>query len=660
MSKKKLTKKEQKALNRATKQKVVTKAIKQPFPWLPIIGVLVIAIIAFYPSLLNDFVNWDDDRNFYENDLITSLNQENFWSNTVNIFSTTVIGNYNPLTIWTFLIEQKLWGLDQPFYWHLDNLLLHLGCIFLVYQIMLMMGLKWQGATLVALLFAIHPMRVESVAWVTERKDVLFGIFYLGAIYYYLKHRLVRQSTNKFLIPILIFFVLSLLSKIQAVSLPLSLICIDYYMDKKLTWSSIISKWYYFAISLVVGLIGVFVLKDQGSLASNVTYEFWQRIFVGSYSYMIYLVKLIVPFKLAPLYPYPNVMPAYFYPSILTFIIMPALAWWLYKKEKIAAVFGIMFFTVNIVFLLQILGAGQGFLADRFTYIPYLGLFFIAGYYMDYLLHESTKLKATQKPTVLYSSLALITIVFGAMTFQQNKIWENSGTLWTHVLKYSKNITLPYGNRANYYRDNGQPTKALADYNSCIALKSVDAAPYNSRARLYFNTKNNVDTLKLALADYTKAIELKSTDGEYYINRGAVYARLGNQQAALQDINKGLQLKPDHVSGYINRFVLNSQLGNYEDALADITTHIKFQPYAADSYYESGRLKFILGRVSECVKDYDRAIELNPKKSLYYYERSKVHYNLKDLAKAQADFNQSRNMGYPVDPGYSQTLFGNQ
>lgn len=659
MSTKKLTKREQKALKSKIKVPKPNQAKKVQIHWMPLLAILAITAIVFYPSLHNEFVNWDDDRNFYENILITSLNSENFWSNTSQIFSTTVIGNYNPLTIWTFLIEQKIFGLDQPFYWHLDNLILHMICIYFVYRISLLMGLKWQGAALVSLLFAIHPLRVESVAWVTERKDVLFASFYLAAIFLYLKNKLI-QAKPRYLIAIIILFVLSLFSKIQAVALPLSFICIDYYFDQEFGIKTIISKWYYFMISILFGLMGIYFLSDQGSLESNVTYELWQRIFVGSYSYMIYLIKAVVPFRMSPLYPYPNTMPSYFYPSILVFLLGPFVLWKAYKKELKAIVFGILFFTVNIVFLLQILGAGQGFIADRFTYIPYLGLFFIFGYYLDRFLQKENNISFKKKTQLFYSGIVCIGLIYGFMSFQQCKIWQNSGTLWTHVLKYYSNITLPYGNRANYYRDSGQLDKALADYNSCINLKPIEAGPYNSRARLYFNTKNNVDTLQLALADYNKAIELKDNDGEYYINRGAVHARLNNPQAALQDINKGLELKPDHVSGYINRFVLNSQLGNLEEALRDIQTHLKYVPYAADSWYESGRLKFMLGKGNEAVPDYTRAIELNPKKALFYYERSKILFNLGRIQEAQKDFNMAKSMNYPVDQNYAIKLFDAQ
>ena len=190
-------------------------------PWWPVVAAVLITFLCFTSALNNKFVNWDDDRNFYENPLVQHIDEKNFWENTKTIFSTGVIGNYNPLPIWTFAIEKRMFGFDKPYYWHLNNVLLHLICVFLAYRIALFLGIGWRGALLTALLFGIHPMRVESVAWVTERKDVLFGAFYLGALLQYIKYKHDQKSSRWIWMTLL--FTLSLFSKIQAVSLPLSM-----------------------------------------------------------------------------------------------------------------------------------------------------------------------------------------------------------------------------------------------------------------------------------------------------------------------------------------------------------------------------------------------------------------------------------------------------
>lgn len=676
MSRKKKTKKEKIAEQKQStsqtpkkkkstdKHSVSNKKSKSLLSFLPIIAVLLLTGLIFSNTLQNEFVNWDDDKNFYENSNITSLTDGNFWSNTAQIFTNPVIGNYNPLSIWTFLLENHFYGLDQPQYWHLTNLILHLLCVLLVYLLCLQLKLGTGGALIVALLFGIHPMRVESVAWVTERKDVLYGVFYLTALYYYAKS---VNRNKRYIIPIILCFALSLLSKIQAVVLPLSMLAVDYLLKERITWKDVYSKWFYFALSLAGGLLGIYFLKGQGSLESNATYPIWQRFFIGTYSYIIYLVKSIVPFRMSPLYPYPKDFPTYFYPTILIVPGMLGLLWWSFKRNFKALVFGIVFFTFNIMFLLQILGAGQGFIADRFTYIAYFGLFFIAGYYFD----QFQKSKALKIPSYAFYGVAVV--AFSFLTFNQNKIWKNSGTLWTHVLKYYKNTTLPYGNRANYYRDAGQISLALSDYGERIRLKPNEAAPYNSRGRLYFNSKDRNDWYK-ALADYNKALEIqKATEAsskrssikekewikntaEYHSNRGAINAKLNNLDAAIQDFNMGIKLNPQHAVGYLNRSIMHNMRGDIPAALADIESYLKLNPYNSDLWYEAGICKRKLQREAEALQDFSRAIQYNNSKGIYYHERCKSYLSQGNKAAARNDYNRAKQLGFKVDPSIAPLL----
>jgi len=504
--KEKKAKKKQEKLLLKQKQSTskITKSKFNTGELLAALAIVVLTLVCFSTAINNQFVNWDDDKNFYENDNITTINSENFWANTKKIFSEDVIGGYNPLTIWTFAIEKQVHGMgnEDAWKWHLDNVILHLLCTFLVYFIGRRLGLSLWASLLFAGLFGIHPMRVESVAWVTERKDVLFGFFYLLSLFYYLKY-VTGEKKKIYWAIITVSFALSLFSKIQAVILPVSMVLIDYYFDGKLDFKKILYKAPFFLMSLAFGIYGIMQLGEQGSLESQADYSGFQRIFIGSWQYTVYLVKSIVPYRLSPLYPYPPSIPAYFYISFISFIATGGLLVWSYLKDKRAIFFGLSFFLVNVFLLLQILGAGQGFLADRFTYIAYIGLFFIFAYYFQKLMEVKPNLK---KASIGVASVALL--AYGLVTFNQNKIWKNSGTLWTHVLKYYKQSTLPYGNRANYYRDNGQKVAALSDYNERIRLKADDPGVFNSRGRLFFNS-NNPDTLRLALADYNKAIDLK-------------------------------------------------------------------------------------------------------------------------------------------------------
>lgn len=636
----------------SNKQTISSKNLKPKFNvkqlW-PLALVLLFTFICFYPSLDNAFVNWDDDKNFFENELITTINDKNFWDNTKQIFVTPVIGNYNPLSIFTFAIEQKLFGLDQPMYWHLDNILLHLICVFFVYLIGIQLGLGTPATVLFALLFAVHPMRVESVTWVTERKDVLFGAFYLAALYYYIKSY--KYGSNyKYLAIIWICFILSLLSKIQAVILPISMILVDYYFSNKISFKSILKKAPYFMASLATGLIGIYFLKDQGSLETADNYAAIDRLFVGSFSLVVYYIKALIPYELSPLYPYPTKVPWYFYPSMLSFIGTAGFLWVAYKRQWKVAFFGIAFFTANIFFLLQILGAGQGFIADRFSYIAYIGLCFILAYYFDKLLAE----KQNMKMPIMGIAGALI-LAYGFMTFNQTKIWKDSGTLWTHVLKYYNKVTLPYGNRANFYRDQGMVSKALADYSQTIRLKPNVAAPYNSRGRLYFNFEHP-DSIRKALADYSKAIELEPDGDEYYINRGATYAKLGDYDNALVNLNKGIELDPTFSNGYLNRSVIYNIKGDRPNALKDVESYLKLKPYSPDIWFECSQFRNLLGNKQGALEAVNKAIAYNKNKGQFYFGRAALLFDMGRVQEAKNDVNKSIQLGYKGDAATSQAI----
>ncbi len=602
--------------------------------WKYILGAIALTFIAFIPALTSDFVNWDDDYNLANNNNTALLN----WDNIVNIFSEPVIGNYNPLPILTFAIERSIFGLDPTIY-HVNNILLHLVCVFFVYRIFRSLNLNAMASGAGALLFGIHPMRVESVAWVTERKDVLLGVFFLSALWFYIQY--VRTGyQRKYFYTALGLFSLALFAKIQAVSLPLTMLLVDYYFRRPLQWKLVFEKWAFFLLSLIIGLVGIYFLRSQGSMNDSTTYTIVQRLMIGGYSLGVYLGKFIFPYEMSPLYPYPAILPWYVYLGPLAAIGILGFSYVAFKKDWRPYLFGILFFLFNVMFVLQVVGAGQGFLADRFTYIPYIGLMFIVVYAGQWLLKE----KQQAGKFAMYGFGALM-LLFFLMTWRQNKVWTNSDTLWTHVLKHSDKTPLPYRNRANYRRDEGRIEEALSDYNSAIALKP-DGALYNSRAKLYFNQKK----YDLALLDYNRAIGMDSTEGEYYINRGAVYALTNILPKALEDFNKGIELTPGHANGYKNRSLIYQALGQWANAESDITTYLEMHPEDADLWYERGRIKNILNRPAEAIPDMERAIQLNNKQGLYHYEKMKSLLLLGQKDKALQVYAIVKQFGVAIEP----------
>jgi tetratricopeptide (TPR) repeat protein len=619
------------------KKKGGSKKKKSYIPFWAVAGILALVVIFSYSPIWDaDFVYWDDDVNVYENPDIQSLSGRNI----SNIFTRSIIGNYNPLPILTFAIEHAIYGMD-PQKMHFTNLILHTFACLLIFFVGRRLNLSPLSALFVALLFALHPMRVESVAWITERKDVLLACFFWLSFLLYLK----SYKNKRYYWYALLIFPLALLSKIQAVSLPLALLCADYLLKKKLKWSDVFSKWPFFLLSLITGVSGLYFLADAGSLNPSTTqdiYQWYERPIIGAFSYMVYLYKLVIPYPMSPVYPFPDGLKTIHYLGASAFLPLLPLCYWLWKTKRKTALFAFAFFTINVVFLLQVVGAGQGFIADRFTYIAYFGFFFWAGTIFQKYRNNN-----------LARALALgLLMVYSVWTAQQAKIWQNSETMWSHVLTIYPNSPLALGNRGNYYRDNNLLQKAMADYTKAIQSDDSRHATYNSRAKLYFNSGQ----LDLALQDYNKAIELEPNKGEYYSNRGATHARLQNYRQAMQDLNKGIELDPNHISSYTNRAAVNDRTGNYEQARKDLATYLQYRPNDHQIWYNYGLTSMRMNDYQEALKGANQAINLSPNNGDYYKFRAKVYISLNQLQQARNDANTAAQYGKPLESVWQQKL----
>lgn len=604
-----------------------------------IIAVLVITFVVFIPSLNNDFVNWDDDVNILENNYVRELNGENV----KKIFTTHVIGNYNPLTILSFAVDYHFWGENARPY-HAINLLLHILCTALVFLIIRLLGGSYMLAFIVAMLFGIHPMRVESVAWVTERKDVLFGFFYLLALICYV--RLLQKKKLIFYFLAIIFFVFSLLSKIQAVALPLSMLMIDYLLKRPLRWKLVVEKIPFFILSLATGIIGIYFLQQAESLEATNIYPIFQRIFVGMYSLVVYIIKSIVPYEMSALYPYPKIIPAVFYLSVIVIIFLVYVVIRSARKTR-HVVFGTLFFFLNIVFLLQVLGAGQGFLADRFTYIPYLGLFYLYGRGFESLYDSRKKLR----PFIISAGFIYL-IIMGAVTWKRCDVWQDGGTLWTDVLKKYDNIATPHNNLGKFYRENNRYDEALPHYNRAIALNPDGYLAYNNRGKIYFEYRQ----FEKALADYNKAIELNPDYAEGYANRGSVYGQLQQYEKAIDDLSKAIELDPGFSQAYANRSLVYFYMKEYEKAIEDCTIYLQFNP-DDDGFYNHRAICYRnLNENEKALQDYNMAVRLEPANGVYYYNRFFCHKALGNNEEALRDADLAKRYGKEIPPEYLQEL----
>lgn len=636
-------------------------------------GLIVLAITAacYFPSLSNQLVNWDDDPNIIENPNIEQVGQGITWGETVrNIFDVdkgNVIGNYNPLPILTFAVEKSLAGNKiSPRLIHTTNLLLHLGTVWLVMLLLFRMGLNKWGVAVGGLLFGIHPMRVESVAWATERKDVLFAIFFFAALAIYdrwLKRENTEQPRVGLYLGMLVLALLSGFSKVQAVTLPLSMLALDYWHRRPITFKLIWEKTPFWAISLMIGMINLYTLKKQGSTNDELTnFNFLDRLCIGAYSFCVYLFKLIVPYPMSPLYPYPKPLPIWVYLSPILFFAVWYGVWRMWKADRRILVFGVVFFFFNVMFLLQVLGAGQGYLADRFTYVPYFGFFAIAAWYFQ------ENYAREERRGMLQAALGILTVVYAVWTVNQISIWENGGALWTHVIKHEgKSNSLPYWNRGQYYRELGNFDAALKDYNQGVQIEPTSGELLNSRGKTYFDMamsgkfkEQSPNLVASALKDYTDALKSskmkEKTRAEVLINRGAAEGSRNNFKQAISDITEGLNIDPENKNGYFNRSIAYYTVGQYDNALKDYDAYLKLDPFNANVWYESGMIQRGLNRNQEAIESLNKAIQLNPKINVAYLERARAYAQSGNKAAAQQDYQRAQQMGVKLEAMDQQLL----
>ena len=600
-------------------------------------AILLLTFIVFAPAITHDFVNWDDDVNVTQNRNVQNLNQESI----KNMFTTTVIGGYTPLTTLSFAIEHHYFGLNPKVY-HTNNIILHLICIVLLFFIMKRLGASIFVTVVVTLLFGIHPMRVESVAWVTERKDMLFTLFYFCAILLYIQFR----KTEKYWLYLcsLLVFVLSLISKIQAVSLPLSLILIDYLSDKKFHIRQLWNKIPFFTLSLITGLAGIYFLRQEGSLETGTILPFYQRLFVGSYSLGVYVIKSIIPYEMSAIYPFPAKLSAIHYLSLPLIFL---LAWGIikFRKSRIEVIFGTLFFLVNVIFVLQVIGAGQGYLADRFTYVGYTGLFFTYAVIAERMIQRKWK-------NLLFTMGIIWIVALSVISHNRVKVWKNSETLFSDVISKYPRVAVAHNNMGRYFREMNQYDKAIAAYNIAIEINPESYNTFSNRGKALFD----LGRIDEALTDFNRSIELNDQYVEALSNRGAALAAQNNFDAALTDLNKALEIEPANINALSNRSLTWYSLNNFEKAAEDVTTYLRYKPDDADMLNLRSFCYNRLNRDQEALIDLNRAIQINPSQGVFWQNRSFLFNKMGDRAGALRDIQQAQALGIQVNQAYIQRL----
>jgi len=528
-------------------------------------------LMVYLPALQNVFVNFDDGPYVYENAFIRTLD----WPFVRDSFLGFHYLNWHPLTMISYAVDYRLWGLD-PFGYHLTNVLLHSANTFLagvLTALLLKAGCGQRPPVFVyaataasALLFGLHPLHVESVAWISGRKDVLSGFFFLLALISYLRY---AASARKALYYTATFVLsaLAMMSKPIAVTLPVVFLILDYYpLRRPLVFrTAVLEKFPFAALSCLTAVITVLAQTTAGAFTSGLA----ERALVSARAYFFYLWKTAVPVDLAPFYPIipkPSLSSAEYLGSVLVLIGLAALC--VTKRARGAFSAAFAFYLVTLLPVIGIVQISSHMAADRYMYLPSLALFALAGAGAGRLAAYTDRVRMA----VLVPALAVF-VVLSFASIRQMGIWKDSVTLWSHEAEKYPYVFLAYNNRAVAYTQKGRYMDAIEDLKRAISMQPDFVPAYINLADAFKKTGRK----DLAADVYSSGVEATGANAELLFERGLNYNSMGEYAKATEDftavLSRGL-----HVDSLIYRAAALIRLGETHRASDDLLAALDADP----------------------------------------------------------------------------------
>lgn len=635
---------------------------------LAAVGVAVLTGAVYLPVLRAGFVDWDDPEYVVENFAIRVLNLTLLkWA-----FSTFYEGNWDPLTWISHAVDYAVWGLN-PLGHHLTSVALHAVNTLLVALVSMRVAethAARQGVAaperqtgerrvlltgvVVAALFGLHPLHVESVAWVAERKDVLCALFFLLSVLAYSAHagRPPRWSavvTSRPLTLALGCFVLALLSKPMAVSLPGVLLILDWYPfarigSRRTALAAVAEKLPFVLLSVGSGIATVFAQRAAGAMGLTDVVPLPQRLLVAARAVTAYLGKMVWPVDLLPLYAYPTDIAAtrgeFLLPTIAVIGGTVGAVVAARRAPQWAALWG--YYVMTLVPVLGLVPVGSHAMADRFTYLPSLAPFLLVGVVAAASWARVARTFGPRVATLGGSFIALV--VFGALsrvTIAQIGLWHDSVTLWNAVIaKEPMRSAIPYNNRGFAYVEQERYEEAIADYDTAIAVAPLYWRAWFNRGVAWLE-KGEADG---AIADFDRALQIWPMFRTYHM-RGMAFEKKGMTAAARRDYERAIALEPSYVEPYLSLGVLHGRMGQLDRAVALFDEAIAIDPNHPRAYGNRGFAYALRGEPDKALRDFDRANQLDPSNADGFINRGNLHRQLGDYARAAADFRTACTLG---------------
>jgi tetratricopeptide (TPR) repeat protein len=580
--------------------------------WIVPAGIAALTFLAFFPALSDGFVSWDDAKNFLDNPHYRGLGPTQLgW-----MWTTFHLGHYVPLSWMTLGLDYVIWGMN-PFGYHLTSLLLHCVNAVLVFvlarDVLERCGVIDAGAdgvsdqlpaAVAALLFAIHPLRVESVVWVTERRDVLSLLFYLVTILVYLSY--CDTERRRLYWTAVLLFLCALLSKATAMTLPAVLLLLNVYPLRRLVlrdgvWTASARQVYLEVLPFAV-LTAASVVLSIVALHPPDQLHGGQKIAVSAFSLCFYVYRTFVPANLSPLYEMPRTVDVLALPFVISYIgtivlFAAALARW--RRWPGVATAWLVFVVITLP-MLGFVQNGPQIAADRYTYhaAPALALLAGAGFAF-----------ATRKSLMIARGAAgVVVVVLGVLTWNQSTVWHDSETLWTHALAIDPASPIAHSSLAALLYRRGQVDDAMAHSERAVALAPEFAEARNNLG-IGLTQRGRIDD---AIEQYRAALVFKPGYDEAHNNWGVAVARKGDIAGAIDHYRKALASNADNADAQVNWGNALVRLDKPADAIPHYQEALRIWIDDPDAHLNWGVALARENRLAEAVTHFRRALEIDP------------------------------------------------
>ena len=583
---------------------------------------VAVNILVYGNSLSNEFVSWDDQSLIVENPIVAQMN-----ARTVSAaFSSFDPELYIPLTFVSYQLDHLVGG-TNPFVYHLHNLVLHVfNSLLVAWLIWILIGNGWI-ALLAGLLFAVHPINTEAVAWASARKDVLSAFFFFAALLSWLGWKTNRDK--KLYALSVLLFLLGLLSKVSILMLPVALLLLDLcFYEEKPTIRLLKNKIPFIFLSAIFGFIALY-----GKQANLVQSTLFEKFLMAARSTVFYPGKIFVPAGLSPLYPYNGMIsfavPA-FYLSFLAVVLGLIFAIFIRKRNRHLS-FGLLFFFLTLIpsFFNYYKGGNVYVASDRYVYIPLIGFIVIFAAVIRDWLHSADSFKILKSRKIILTSVSILVLSASSVaSARQAAIWSDNETLYGHVLDFYPEAGGAHNNLGMEYLAQRRLDEAVEKFQEALSIQP-DPRVNSNLAAAYFQ-KGEFDK---SYAEYLKVLKFGPDLPDGYYGIGNIYEKQGKLEEAADYYRKALGIDPKYVNALNNLGGVLIRLKRWPDAIATLEKSLELKPDFTESYYNLGGAYLRDGNFEKAIENLDMALELKPDDPDALANLAEAWYGKKDIDK---------------------------